>query len=123
MREIKFRAWDKRRKNWTKNVIIDADGLLWWQYGYQINERGPLSEDDYDIQFFTGLHDKNGKEIWEGDLLRRSDRGVDEVFYRGDQGQFMVLQRSPDEICDDVLWRFVDDSEVIGNIHENHDLI
>jgi uncharacterized phage protein (TIGR01671 family) len=75
------------------------------------------------FQQFTGLHDKEGEPIYEGDLLRRHDGSIDEVYFRADQAQFMVMQRSPDEIADDVLWRFLDDYEVVGNIYENPELL
>jgi uncharacterized phage protein (TIGR01671 family) len=128
MREIKFRAWSKELSKMFEHANVDGlTGQVTFAWngvaGRLKSYAGTKYESDCMPMQFTGLHDKNGKEIWEGDLLLRSDGGVDEIFFRDDQGQFMVMQRSPDEISDDVLWKFVDDSEVIGNIYENPQLI
>ena len=72
---------------------------------------------------FTGLHDKNGKEIYEGDIVRCFLDGFDEVsevFF--DEGAFSIYAKnnSPDykpclfEVCE---------TEVIGNIFENPELL
>lgn len=68
MREIKFRFWYKKENRWLDNVRIDNNGDI-----YPIDSNG---EEDSTIDClqveksqFTGLHDKNGKEIYEGDIL------------------------------------------------------
>jgi uncharacterized phage protein (TIGR01671 family) len=65
MREIKFRAWDRKDKLWVA--------------GFSIGQSGTLSElGDKVFMQYTGLKDKTGKEIYEGDVVRAVHRS-DEV--------------------------------------------
>jgi len=119
MRETKFRAWDKRRKVWVneKQIGLNLLGELiapdetWLEHGLG----------DLVLMQYTGLRDRNNREIFEGDILQI---------------------RSPDltteHLIGEVVWKFMSwlikdggmlDSfknlhlEIIGNIYSNPELL
>lgn len=73
MRELKFRAWNRQAK---EMMYSDGDFHIsyeecWLHFAQDIkNPRDKNIHGGYDIQQFTGLLDKNGKEIYEGDIVR-----------------------------------------------------
>lgn len=144
-REIKFRAWDKEHKRMlsieTLALRFSPKGLLTSIYTY-----GPDFSNDPDIicgdepdldsvilEQFTGLHDKNGREIYEGDIVsfEDSDGGYeyrDVVINTGivEYGElgFYFTNRVAVEMDDFYIKDGrCDGIEVIGNIHENPELL
>ncbi len=109
MRKIKFRAWDKksRRMVSTNNLMVDATGLLLWQFGY--NYPTPLPEEEWEEMQFTGLRDKHGTEIYEGDVV-----------YVAGQGN-MVIEFPFLDLYDAMPEG--DIGGIIGNVHENPELL
>ena len=100
-REIKFRAWDTEYREWREDFTIQADGKV---HDIDGNETGTIV-----LMQFTGLKDKNGKEIYEGDIVKSAD-GVGEVKWRGGAWGYS-----------NVMWN--EKYEVIGNIYENPELL
>ena len=116
MREIKFRAWwndtGKKVEDFNNEYIIDA-----------------CNDEVFTVEQFTGLHDKNGKEIFDGDICRiKFDIAkVEDYIYNSltkkelEDGERVFLVESPmfnnqPELNADVI-------DIIGNIHENPELL
>ena len=130
MREIKFRAWNHVGKKWdlsTQNFIRIIDGVY---YFGNANMKGyPL-----EIMQYTGLKDKNGKEIYEGDIvqnLRWDFRGLEVVkfgIYSAEGDDYYASEAygffsEPLRNADDTETLFGSDIEVIGSIYENPELL
>jgi uncharacterized phage protein (TIGR01671 family) len=125
MREIKFRAWNKE----DKQMIYDDDEII---LGYHSGAFGSFDDDRYIFMQYTGLKDKNGKEIYEGDILQADYDFVFIVkFGEYDNGESYELSVSGygwhmQEIKDKNYFKdllFMDDFFVIGNIYENPELL
>lgn len=93
--------------------LIQSNGRMWCVkvgLGYYDTETYPLMQ-------FTGLSDKNGREIYEGDVVMQTNHGnpyPSAVVYEAPAFLFSDGSR---------LTTFIDEAEVIGNIHENPDLL
>ena len=133
MRPIKFRAWDRNLKKWCDgndargfNLFGETlliGGIL--QDGYYSHNVFERLFADVEIMQFTGLHDKNGKEIWEGDILKHSRYWQDHLSREYSQvifayGCFEFTHSLVDHFT---LYTIASECEVLGNIYENGDLL
>ena len=124
-REIKFRAWDKKKKEMWYVPDIYSVGHLKFK----------KSTDDLIWLQFTGLKDKNGKgrwskEIYEGDIIEDEKGERFEIMYQKEWGAFIADQGELGELfflAKDKTWAnndklLIKNIKVIGNIWENPEL-
>ena len=123
MRELKFRAWDKLDKDFAQNIDCLLDMSAAERVFVLDDEGGELI-----IEQYTGLKDKNGKEIYEGDILGGIwESGFISWCEKCKQFQYHSAGIGCMACSGDVHWcEIVEDDgklEVIGNIHKNPDLL
>lgn len=136
MREIKFRAWSSKRKEMIHfeepEICIEYSNLTFDCREYQgICElpEGAEHIEDLELMQYTGLKDKNGKEIYEGDILKITNKpdwpsAFCEV--RFDLGYFFIEMDGTSNPLGLDLRGFVHegwDYQVVGNIYENPELL
>ena len=126
MREIKFRAWLKEKKIMIDNARPD---FFCKQLHYLCsNSAGGqdvlgVSTEDIELMEYTGLKDKNNKEIYEGDIL--SD-GNDEKPYKiiFENGSFRAeFEGDFEEYSFDLIDVVAQGCEIVGNIYQNPELL
>lgn len=146
MREIKFRAWDEKCKkmfysDFDKNTHKESNN-----YRFNFDENGCLIFEIYDfnvvdgvvyedwiildnVMQYTGLKDKNGQEIYEGDILRGIEHKSNSTFVNGEyQGTHewdndieIIVDFTPSNV--QLVDAYKSKCEVIGNIYENQELL
>lgn len=130
-REIKFRAWDGSKMHhegvvmylgeaWIEKLSFESDKIL-------LESTNPCVH-----MQFTGLLDKNGKEIYEGDILEFETPGGTRrpyVEYQSDLAAFVLdywkkgKQESRGDFLHEVVEGIENEVEIIGNVHENPELL
>jgi uncharacterized phage protein (TIGR01671 family) len=116
MREIKFRVFDTRSKKMITDEVCFQLAL-----GLNGSIKAGISEDV--LMQFTGLTDKNGVEIFEGDVVRNPQNKIGEVVFY--EGKFCLKSFRKN----DTIWfmpldiGFMKNKEVIGNKFENPELL
>lgn len=137
----KFRAWDRKNK-----VMRDVKGLIWEETdlighcnliahcpprGHEFNEWFTVALDGskYQLMQSTGLKDKNGLDIFEGDVLLHTSSSVNYSdtywhsyvqVYRMDSGAYRIKGK---HIYDTELMSARNRLEVVGNIYQNQNLL
>lgn len=125
IRIIKFRVWDNISKKFlehTEDIFINLKGKIFEQdYGSGGYET-ELIEQMYELMQFTGLIDKNGKEIYEGDILKRPDSEINYIVVFN--GGCFCIQDSENKHHNLTLLGGVNIFlEIIGNTYKNPELL
>lgn len=138
MREILFKAkrkdWENLPKEewWLEGAVIPSDDCIYIATSFLHGEEGePLMVAAYEvipetICQYTGLTDKNGKRIWENDILRRV--GYWGIRIEFENGAFMVRNADKVQYINRVTYTPISTFnikayEVIGNIFDNAELL
>lgn len=105
------------RGTWIYGGIVYDDTRVWIDTVYY----GQIAVDKETVGQFTGLHDKNGKEIYEGDIVKSffvdTDEAGNEIY------KYYIIEVKYDEVlCSYKIDKFMN-LEVIGNIYENKELL
>lgn len=122
MSEIKFRAWDKIEKRieevvdftrtWVSIPVPDEDGC-------HLEQR---KMEDIELMQYTGLKDKNGTEIYEGDILNHHyHKEIGDIRWEEKRATFLLFYT--DGLKDGLLSVDRPSYEIIGNIYENPNLL
>ena len=106
LRKIAFRAWEPtHQRMFDCSIVNSGEGYENWS---DFEDGCPKSDI---LMQYTGLKDKNGKEIYEGDIVISNGHKTDVRFY---QGMFNIGMNSP-------LYKY--EVEVVGNIYENPEML
>lgn len=138
MREIKFRAWDKNKNRMLSHSDLYAMDcstdypFLALIKGYYANSGARFLDgiDPVTMQY-TGLEDKNGKEIYEGDIVFIKQTNVVDKYVPNNTRATIKFSKGAFVLdCDiefpvnlDLYYNTYEEFEVIGNIYENPELL
>lgn len=129
-REIKFKFWNKKNSRFLQNDNNSIDKTIFdlWDWVGVMGTCTLFPMDDYVFLQYTGLTDKNKKEIYEGDILNFTARykqtgPVEVIYYGGSFGCIITDDGGLEEFW--ALNHIVQQHypEIIGNIFENPELL
>ena len=128
----KYRVWDKRFSEFVEDFFVSEDGKIYKKtkdtsYGFAISRE---TSDKIILMQSTGLFDKNGKEIFEGDIIQYQNtkvpsadsKGIIKYFDNWAMFGIDVEHNEPRALFFNGLADHIS-LEVVGNVHENSELL
>ena len=125
--QLKFRCWDKVNKKFVppSHIAINGNGILLitdsGMYEKLQNKNYCNVDQEYVVQQFTGLYDKNKKPIYEGDRVRfgytKNHDFFGEVIWLEDRASFGVISKGSFDTFEDLM-DYMKYFEVVGNVFE-----
>lgn len=120
-RELKFRVWDNFEKKYLTLdeyqqmgcIHVENDGTLSFSGDYRFTLSMMIQMDKYKVEQYTGLKDKYGKEIYEGDILRDYGNDIEDWVVSYEDGGFVGTF---DNICEHLFE--LTDMEIVGNVNK-----
>lgn len=126
----KLRAWDKETRTMIDISLIDFKKRELVGEHWKFGETNFMSFDEIELMKSTGLKDKNGKEIFEGDIVTNGSEIVD-IKYHQTLGFYTIIDGRESffgnsisiEGFEEDVEEFSEITEIIGNIYENPELL
>ena len=129
MRDIRFRAWDKIKKQMSDVRVLDWLNKMVDLPHPDIEREWDINSNENEVVLmqYTGLKDNNEKEIYEGDIVKAVSfaRWVGFIKYLPEKSAFVLWDIEKQPYRDDYVFlsQFEDGFEVLGNIYENPELM
>lgn len=125
---FRFRAWDKSFQKYCENIIVSTINGEITVYGRLVNGNTALIPSTHVVlEQCTGLKDKNGRLIYEGDIVKRIAKYDEEesfvllqVVWNNKNGRYITTDKKYNTLT---FSMFYYSYEVVGNIHENPELL
>jgi uncharacterized phage protein (TIGR01671 family) len=124
MREIKFRVWNNKDKKFIYADEFNYNNLklkLFYFFLYVTDEEDFGKTGFSELQQYTGLKDKEGNNIYEGDILLDDNKQIHIVKFIDSVSCFCIAVNNED--CHLALYVYNEESIIIGNIHQTPELM